>query len=263
VAIVRAYSGRSNGRRIPPGGLVWRALRQAGRARGRAAPPGRTALTLAIWWTVVTVAVAADPSLSSEAPAGAPDARSLLGRCVESQSRANRISIRGATEKLFAGPEGKRKITSTRREYWLRRDGNLLDISGSDIRMSGNVETVFAKFRHVTRQDMDIKYEFRPPRGQTRPDGGIAYQKDVERMRKHVISGPLYGTALDGYFSGGDGKRAAEVLLAAQNATIARQETIDGVPCSVVEGRTPYGRISLWIARSQDCIPRRVVIQRV
>ncbi len=192
------------------------------------------------------MALPAEPSDST--------ARSLVRECLDLQTKTDQISTRGVIESQSGHGLGKNIG-----EFWLRRNGKFMDISGRH----GPPDAKFArKFRLVFDNDYEVDYSG-PVNSSGDARSGIAWHKDLNAQRIHTLTtGADYSLPLDGYLHGSGGKRAAEVLLGAKDLRIVADELIDGIHCSSVAGTTDYGRIALSIARGEGSValPRKTTI---
>ncbi|MBD3332342.1 hypothetical protein GF356_05795, partial [candidate division GN15 bacterium] len=179
---------------------------------------------------------------AEEQEAGAPNGVMLLDHCLESQSRFDRVSLRGTTARGAESP------TQGRVDFSFRRDGNQLDISGTVTLLK--TDEVLSEFRNVATNDLAVKYYHKPEAKY--PRTGIATEEDAVRDRAGWLENPAYSGALDGYLPFTGGKYSAQLLLAADDTSIEGQETIDGEPCTIVSGTTKYGKISLWISGDRE-----------
>jgi len=200
-----------------------------------------------------------DPSAVLSSEQNESIARSLLQHCLELQAKADRLSTRGVTEEKFV--RGAHESPGGHQPFWLRRDGNLLDISGSHTNRNGELVD---QFRLVCNNDCEVVFS-KPLKSAKRSLSGIVWQKELDSERLSTIrNGAKYSFPLDGYLHGADGKRAAELLLAAKDVRILGEELVDGVRCASVEGGTEYGKIALWIPQDEASIalPRKATITK-
>jgi len=181
------------------------------------------------------------------------DARSLLTECFAAQARFECVSVRGVTR--TGSP------TSSARElsFWLRRNHDLLDIS-AEIRGIRPDDSYIRKLRFVGTKQFAMRYYFDP--NQHRPRSGIARKATKDGERKRWLEMPGYSAALDGCLPGTDATYTAQLLLDADDLSERSEEAVGGVACRVVSGSTPYGRISLWIGPTKNCIPLKTVIEK-
>jgi hypothetical protein len=216
-----------------------------------------SAPALVIGW-LIAVAFVLPPCHCLAADAGQSTAQSLLKRCLDMQTKTDRISTQGTTEMTSA--RGSEKPFEAHHEFSVRRDGNLLDISGRNFPPDPRFATAF---RFVYGKDYVIGYSFRL-NGQ-HPLSAFASQKDSDFQRLWEFrTGVDKGFPLDGYLGGSGGKRAAELLLASQDVRVIGEEAFDGTRCTSVAGTTEYGKIAIWIPQSEsnDALPRKITITK-
>jgi hypothetical protein len=204
--------------------------------------------------TLVLCGCAASAADSSESIA-----RSLLQHCLELQTKTDRISTRGVVEGKFVRGAGEPSFGQ--HPFWLRRDGNLLDISGPHEGRNGKFGE---QFRVVCNNDYQVVFS-KPLKSIKRSLSGIVWHKELDEQRLRTIrNGAVYSLPLDGYLHGAGGKRAAELLLEAKDVRVVAEELIDGVRCAAVAGSTEYGKIALWIPQGEGSIalPRKTTITK-
>jgi hypothetical protein len=240
---------RSSGRSF----VAMRAITVAARAyRGCGSAPA-----LVIGW-LITVVFVLPPCHCLAADASQSTALSLLKRCLDVQTKTDRISTQGTSDSTTVSGSGKPFVNHC--EFSVRRDGELLDVSGC--RVPSNPR--FARrFRTVFGRDYVIGYSF--PLNNEYKTSAIAWQKDRDFQRLWEFrTGVELGFPLDGYLEGSGGKRAAELLLAAQDVRVIGEEVVDGTRCTSVAGNTEYGKITIWIPQSDssDALPRKTTITK-
>ncbi len=207
-------------------------------------------------WLAPILSWAAEPAVTKPDPGAVlsseqneSTARSLLRQCLDLQAKTDQISTRGVIETQSGKNNG---------EFWLRRNGKLMDISG---RLGPPDAKSSRKIRLVFNNDCEVDYS-RPVKMSAAAQSGIVWHKDLDAQRIHMLaSGAECGLPLDGYLHCG-GKRAVELLLEAKDLRIVADELIDGIRCSTVAGSTEYGRIALSIPRGEGsvAIPRKTTI---
>lgn len=199
-----------------------------------------------------------DRALSEENPHA--QARALLQRCVQTQSATDRISMKGLTEIFrdkLAPPDDRSR--HQREEYWIRRDGPLLDYSSRYLFLDRDQD-----LSRNRREIIDRNYVLSTASAISEPSngpakGGIISTKLRERMLYGVVGDDTFGR-LDGYFFGH--RRLGEIMLEAQNLHFGREEVIGKTQCRIVEGITPYGKVKMWLAESKGCLPLKVTFEK-
>jgi hypothetical protein len=205
------------------------------------------------------VAVASPVAVWASGPEGAPEeeAATLLRHCLQAQSRMDHVSMQVVTdmnlEPLFGRP------CEQRVECLFRRDGDRLDVSGRYLFLDKQQDRS-TKFRTIIGEKYYIDYDYRFGKVNG-PKGGIV-SEDRPAYLERFARTFCHGAALDGDLILSGRKRLAELLLDAKDRRLRGEETVGGVPCKVVEGSTPYGKIALWIARTQGFITLKVVYQK-
>jgi hypothetical protein len=202
----------------------------------------------ALWVSATGQVLAAESSRTG--------AESLLRRCLKTQSATDRISARGVTEYVQSRVDPR---PAHRVVFWFRRDGDLLDISGSRELLSKKKQGS-SRFRHVVGPEICIDYNWFPARHKG-PFAGVATE-NLQGQRVRLLSGVDYAACLDGYLPGSGGVRVAERLLAASDLRLRGTEPVGGVPCIGVEGTTPYGVFTMWIAQNKGCSPLKVACKK-
>jgi hypothetical protein len=175
------------------------------------------------------------------------EARDLLARCLQSQRLADRISMHGVTSVEFQGVPDDRPRRH-RVEFWLRRDGQLVDLSFT-WHVLGRPEASL-RARHVVDKELSRDYSYRFS-AEKRPRTGMV-SKDTARHFAITMCDPMISTVLDGYtYFGGDGRRIPELMQDAVDLRVSGDAMVQGTLCKIVEGTTAYGFIRLWIAPSK------------
>lgn len=214
-------------------------------------PKTRTRLPAKVIWAILVVSQMGHTVQAAGDDVTPSQARSLLERCLQVQQRTDRISVQGATEikatEIKSGGAAPAEHSS-RVEFWLRRDGKLLDISGLRLVPPKEGRKLSSRFRVVAAKEVFVLYSVRIPLEKV--TGGTAYMKDAEAHRMGLFDVPDYSLPLDGYFPSTDGNRLASLVLDLDDAKAGAREEIDGVPCVPVRGATKYGTIAMWIATS-------------
>jgi hypothetical protein len=185
------------------------------------------------------------------------EAESLLRRCLKTESATDRISVRGVTQFIQSrvDPAPPQRVV-----FWFRRDGDLLDVSGSYELLSKGNQQNSSYFRKVAGPDIWLEYQWWPARYKG-PFAGIATHK-LKQQRAKLLSAPHYAASLDGYLPGSGGVRVAERLLEASDLRVRGKEPVDGIPCILVEGTTPYGVFTMWLAQTKGCSPLKVACKK-
>jgi len=76
---------------------------------------------------------------------------------------------------------------------------------------------------------------------------GALVSNDTDEKRKRLFENSGYGSPLWGRISGNNHKSVAD-LLEESGDLVMQEESIDNVPCFVLQGSTKYGRTTAWIA---------------
>ena len=69
----------------------------------------------------------------------------------------------------------------------------------------------------------------------------------------------FHGGPLDGYFPPSGNRRIAEIMLESPTLHLLKDELIEGIPCKVVEARSPHGTYMMWLNRERGCLPQKVM----
>ena len=188
----------------------------------------------------------------------------LVERLLARQSRFNRCRVRGVTETISPrwGAHAVEKDGERRHQYEfvISRDGDMLDLSGSARDLNRKTPRV-DKFRHTCNGKARVSYRYLPA-VRDGPTGGRVWKRDRNRERLDFANSAHFGFALDGCLRMTDGKYAASLLLESQNLHVVEEERVGDVPCTVVEGTTPYGTIRLWIDESRGCSVLKAVLDQ-
>jgi hypothetical protein len=86
--------------------------------------------------------------------------------------------------------------------------------------------------------------------------------KDVATEFNAWISSAERACPLYGYCPSSEGKRLAELLGDALDLQKSKEETIDDIRCVVLQGHTPYGAITMWLAPSHGACCLKAVYEK-
>ncbi|SIO10081.1 hypothetical protein SAMN05444166_2450 [Singulisphaera sp. GP187] len=172
-----------------------------------------------------------------------PDMKLLLKRCIAAQSAVDRSSMKVTTEITLDYPDQRPK--KQRSEILLQRDSNRFNITGAHSYLDVGQNNSYS-FRTLENSDYYTTYQVR--RGSEVAKSGLIAKKERDKFGKQSLEAAIYGGPLDGQVAGSDSKRIAEMLLDASGTKMRSQESISESTCEVVEGRTRYGTITMWIA---------------
>ncbi len=209
----------------------------------------RTAVGLRVIWALMLLRAVGAELLAGDA--SVQEARNALTQCLQSQRLADRVSMQVVTQ-IDLTPLDDRPRRQ-RAEFWFRRDGDLVDLSGRYFFLD-KLQKASHRFRTVVGKDVYTTYSYwLSEKGPT--SGLVSTQKAKEFAR--IANAFQNGMFLDGYFTGSDDKRLPELMLDAADLRVRGEETIDGTPCKVIAATTKWGSIVLWIAESKGFIVHR------
>lgn len=170
----------------------------------------------------------------------------------------DRISM-NVTSKCTYTPFDKDQPGEIHAEFRFLRDGERMDASGRHLYF-GKWQNQSTQFRFVFDGTDWKQYDYR---------FAVPTSKKIiwdfpksTKERDYFLYFPLYGGALEGYFSGSGNKPVAEHLLAAKQLELRKPEKIGGQECEVVSGATQFGRATLWIAPSLGHTVQRIELRK-
>jgi hypothetical protein len=207
----------------------------------------------------IAAAVAFRAAPSRAADGG--DARSLLRQCLKTQGRTDQISMHVTAEIRLQSADGR--AFRQRREYDFRRDGNLLDVAGTSVFLQKPNDRKF-QFRTVVNPEYSLNWRQSLNNGQGEKMAiGLPGPADSEEgtppLFRQYTTDEDFGLAVEGYLPQAGWRRVTEQLLESKDVRIRGEESLGGSPCKIVEGKTPYGDISLWVAPEQGHVVRKTV----
>ena len=192
---------------------------------------------------------------------GTPDRpHDLVRACLKSQAVVELVSMRVETNELIdrlARPANGLPCRQ-KAELWIRRDGDRIDISGShiflellpDLSWTGRSVVNSKEWITASRKVEQKAYK-----------GGV-YSANLKEGLRQALCALEHGGFLDGYFELFPQRRLMEFLQEAHDLHASREETVDGTPCKVVEGTTPYGVITAWLAPSKGHLPLKLLYKK-
>lgn len=184
------------------------------------------------------------------------DPRTLLEQCLETQSHTNTIEYDGITDTAWSSFGQSRKNQA---RYRFQRDGDLLDVSYSDLIFKRGERTLM---KHRLTYNGDYKMGYQHAHTKDLPTSGLLWHKDRDYERLRLLCGAnRFGSPMDGYIGTG-GKRLADYLLKAEDLHIVASETPNDSSSIAVRGTTEYGLVTLWISPDQGHIVNRASVRK-
>jgi hypothetical protein len=206
----------------------------------------------ALWLAGTFQALAGEDSRS--------EARFLVQRCLKLQSLMDRVSMQVETDLQSLTPVKEGRPSHFRDESMFRRDGDLFDRAGKYLFVDKKKDRSF-QYRMVINKKYWIYYTFEFSKYKEPKHGGSAStqrSKMFERFAKNFLT----SSALDGDLPYTGGQRLARCILDAPNLHMRAGETIETIPCKVVQAKTRFGTIALWIAESKGYATMKFVFDK-
>jgi hypothetical protein len=204
-------------------------------------------LAIATLWQIGTTALAQELT-----------AHDLLEKCLAMQKRTDCISYSCARLSAKAPEAGKEPRSGL--DYHLRRQGKLIDFSSTQpYHVRGNKTNALVAGRFVIGEGFSAGCVDNQMQA-TAKAGDYGTKGLEEKLRRFLQTGQS-SARLDGYFYHPELKRVAEVMLESGAAKLAADEMIDDVECKVVEAKTKYGAMKLWLAPESGYLPARTEIR--
>jgi hypothetical protein len=171
-----------------------------------------------------------------------------IERYLEWQRKFNCVSMqidcRLTTTGLSASKANRQEIIT-----FLRRSDRRLDLQSQIFPEKYRSRTVVLDGQDFSYRTTDLKSV--PSIGTVSRDQGEA-EGSIES-----------GTALDGYFPGNDGRSIADLLqFPATKKNTGGYADVNGERCVTISAKTPYGQLTLWLARDKDYVPLRVIFSK-
>ena len=185
-----------------------------------------------------------------------PEALDLVRACQKSQSCLDQVLMRIKTvadEKLVSG-----RTAHVEYQVFIRRDGMRLDVRSQ----FGNTWEDPNRTRAI-RSFMVVEpplcvWSSCPLSKPDPPMSGIATGDWAQLFAAKGLN-RFHGGPLDGYFPPSGNRRIAEIMLESPTLHLLKDELIGGIPCKVVEARSPHGTYMMWLNREQGCLPQKVM----
>jgi len=184
--------------------------------------------------------------------------RVMLNECLRTQAHTNSLETDGVTDLTWTGANGS--VANKHIAYHYRRNNDQINIPHT---VQGTRAGKQSTRKHCLTYNTDYKvaYDFEQSTYKA-PRGALVWHKGLSAERDRLLGcNTHFATALDGYIAG-DGNRLASYLLKAQSLHSAETEIIDGTPTVGIQGSTPYGVITLWLAPTKGCLPLRFSVRK-
>jgi hypothetical protein len=219
------------------------------------------------WFIPLTLAllIVAPPIRAGGADSTQDQAKAILQQCQATQRPLKRMSMQ-VEARIAYSPHREKPYPSHHLVTTLfRRDGDLLDVSGRHF-MLDSMQADSYGFRIVLSREYYAvnTYNLATERG---PHSGAISKRDAtanrsRKLRELICSHDGCSSCLDGYLAYSDGKGMAEHLLESPTLHFRGGELIDSTPCKVLEAKTNYGRMRLWLAEAKGCVPVRAEYEK-
>lgn len=188
------------------------------------------------------------------------ECRNLLNRCLETQAASDKISMRIDADEELVKAIDENSVRKKKYEFFIRRDGDLLDISGKRLLLD-KLKNASSQIRVVVNKQYYIHHDTRILMPKKPSGAGFSEQKRRERFASWLTNAEL-GTYLDGYLLGFDGKRVVEWMLGSNQTSLRGDERLDTVLCKVIESHTQQGKVALWLDEVRGCLPLKMFCVR-
>jgi hypothetical protein len=146
---------------------------------------------------------------------------------------------------------GKAPPEHQRVDYDFRRDGDLLDVVGT-FEFLDKFQDQSYHFHSVVNPEYSLDFQYslggKGPATALNLEGPVYTTEEPTYLFQQRTTIKESGLALDGYVPQTDWRRVTEHLLESEDVRVRGEDTLGGVPCKVVTGRTPYGTMTVWIA---------------
>jgi hypothetical protein len=187
-------------------------------------------------------------------------ALALLQACLKTQAVTDHISVRVVALRDIPN-HNKDWPRHHRAETFLRRDGERLDVATRMLYPDGTKEfqARAQRSRAVFTDGVGVFYWTLASRAQPSRQG-VVDNNWAKWFTDHGLN-EVTGGPLDGYFQSTGTQRAAEIMAADPGLRLRGQETLRGIPCQIVEARTPYGSYALWLAESKGFLPLKATCE--
>ena len=196
---------------------------------------------------LVAATLAAGLVSSASGQQRAEDPRALVAKYQAAVAGREKVSMSVQTEMDWTSPRGNGKYTL---RVLLRRDQDRLQLLGESRSLDEEGHVIPDDSLQIGRlYTKEMGYEVMGNLG--KPIDFVYAIRNSDSQRKLWREQPDYGAALEGQVPGGQHKDVAQLLAESADLSVRdASEEVEGVSCRVVEGSTPFGKVTAWIAPS-------------